>query len=171
MSVKVESCSGHVFQACSRVRDTHSNRNNKCYLVFIDLSHERKSMSVEKEDPIKLHKEGNTLYEIGKYNEAIEKFLQASALYERKNNFFDASSMLFKAAECSYMAKDYTTAIKRFSESSAIAFDKGFDRFGASALEYILDCYKATKKGKSKEAAELQQKIKKVKEQLASQSF
>ena len=128
-------------------------------------------MSTEKEDPIKLHKEGNTLYEIGKYGEAVEKFLQASALYERKNNFFDASTMMFRAGECSYMTKDYKTAIERFNKSSEIAFGKGFDRFGVSALEYILDCYKALKKEKCKEAVELQKKIKEVKERLASQLF
>ena len=128
-------------------------------------------MSIEREDPIRLHKEGNTLCEIGKYGEAVEKFLRASALYERKNNFFDASAMMFRAGECSYMTKDYKTAIERFSKSSEIAFNKGFDRFGVSGLEYILDCYKALKKGKSKEAAELQKKIKEVKERLASQLF
>jgi len=128
-------------------------------------------MSIEKEDPIKLHKEGNTLCEIGKYGEAVEKFLQASALYERKNNFFDASTMMFRAGECSYLTKDYKTAVERFERSSDIAFSKGFDRFGVSALEYILDCYKGLKKGKSKEAVELQKKIKEIKERLASQLF
>ena len=128
-------------------------------------------MSIAKEDPIRLHKEGNTLCEIGKYDEAVEKFLQASALYERKNNFFDASAMMFKAGECSYLTKDYKTAVERFKRSSEIAFGKGFDRFGVSALEYILDCYKGLKKGKSKEAVELQKKIKEVKERLASQLF
>jgi tetratricopeptide (TPR) repeat protein len=128
-------------------------------------------MSVEKEDPIKLHKEGNLLYETGKYKEAAEKFLQSSELYEKKSNFFDASNMMFKAGECSFMLKDYETAIERFNKSAELAFQKGFDRFGVSALEYIRDCYKALKKEKSKEAVELQKKIKEVKEKLASQMF
>jgi tetratricopeptide (TPR) repeat protein len=128
-------------------------------------------MSVEKEDPIRLHKEGNTLYEIGKYDEAAEKLLQASVLYEKRQNFFDASSMLFRAGECSFMTKDYKTAIERFNKAAEIAFSKGFDRFAVSALEYIVDCYKALKKEKSKEVTELKKKIKEVKDKLASQLF
>lgn len=128
-------------------------------------------MSIEKKDPIRLHKEGNTLYEAEKYKEAAEKFLQSSELYKKKNNFFDASNMLFKAGECSFMLGRYKTAIERFNRSAEIAFEKGFDRFGVSALEYILDCFKALKKEKSKEASELQKKIKQVKEKLASQLF
>jgi tetratricopeptide (TPR) repeat protein len=128
-------------------------------------------MTAEKEDPIRLHKEGNTLYEIGKYDEAAEKLLQASMLYEKKNNFFDASNMVFKAGECSFATKDYKTAIERFNKSAEIAFGKGFDRFAVSALEYVSDCYKALKREKSKEARDLQKKIKEVKEKLASQLF
>jgi len=128
-------------------------------------------MSVEKEDPIKLHKQGNILYETEKYEDAAEKFLLSSALYEKKGNFFDASNMLFKAGECSFMLKDYERAIERFEKSAEVAFKKGFDRFGVSALEYILDCYKGLKKEKSKEAVMLQKKMKEVKEKLSSQLF
>jgi tetratricopeptide (TPR) repeat protein len=128
-------------------------------------------MTMEKEDPIRLHKEGTTLYEVGKYDEAAEKLLQASVLYEKRNNFFDASNMIFRAGECSFMTKDYKTAIERFNKSADIAFSKGFDRFGVSALEYILDCHKALKKEKSKEAIELEKRIKEVKEKLAAQPF
>jgi len=128
-------------------------------------------MSVEKEDPIKLHKQGNIFYETGKYEEATEKFLQSSELYQKKGNFFDASTMLFKAGECRFMQKDYKNALEHFNESAEIAFQKGFDRFGVSALEYIADCYKALKKEKSKEAIELQKKIKEIKDKLASQLF
>ncbi|MFQ6067959.1 MAG: tetratricopeptide repeat protein [Candidatus Bathyarchaeia archaeon] len=128
-------------------------------------------MSGEKEDPIKLHKQGNTLCDTGQYEEAAEKFLQSSELYEKKGNFFDASNMLFKAGECSFMLKDYKTAIERFNKSAEIAFKKGFDRFGVSALEYALDCYKALGKEKDKEVVELQKKIKNVKKKLASQLF
>ncbi len=128
-------------------------------------------MSAEKEDPIKLHKEGNTLYEVGKYDDATEKFLRASELYMKKNNFFDASNMMYRAGECSFMTKDYETAVERFNKSAEISFGKGFDRFGVSALEYIVDCYKALKKEKSEEFTQLQKKIKEVKEKLASQLF
>ncbi len=128
-------------------------------------------MSAEREDPIKLHKEGNTLSETGKHAAAEEKFLQASELYEKKNNFFDASNMMFKAAECSFMLRNYKTAIERFNRSAETAFKKGFDRFAISALEYALDSYKALKKETSKEAMELKKKIKETKDKLASQPF
>jgi tetratricopeptide (TPR) repeat protein len=117
-----------------------------------------------KEDPVKLHKDANTLYETGKYKEAMEKFLQASELYRKANNFFDATSMLFKAGECAYMLKDYESAVDYFTKSAELSFDKGFDRFGVSALEYARDCYSALKnKGKVKE---LEKKIKEVKAKL-----
>lgn len=117
-----------------------------------------------KEDPVKLHKDANTLYETGKYKEAMEKFLQASELYRKANNFFDATSMLFKAGECAYMLKDYESAVDYFTNSAELSFNKGFDRFGVSALEYARDCYNALKnKGKVKE---LEKKIKKVKTKL-----
>jgi len=128
-------------------------------------------MSTEKEDPIRLHKQGNTLYETEKYEEATEKFLRSSELYEKKNNFFDSSNMMFKAAECSFMLKDYKTAIERFNKAAEIAFKKGFDRFAVSALEYCLDSYKALKKEASKEAVEMKKRIKEVKDKLATQAF
>ncbi|UCH31709.1 MAG: tetratricopeptide repeat protein [Candidatus Bathyarchaeota archaeon] len=126
-------------------------------------------MSIEKEDPIKLHKQGNILYETGKYPEAAENFLRSSELYEKKSNFFDASNMLYKAGECSFMLEDYKVALERFTKSAELAFKKGFDRFGVSGLEYVLDCYKKLKKEKSKEAIAIQKEIKKIKEKLASQ--
>ena len=117
-----------------------------------------------KEDPVKLHKDANTLYETGKYKEAMEKFLQASELYRKANNFFDATSMLFKAGECAYMLKDYELAVDYFTKSAELSFDKGFDRFGVSALEYARDGYSALKKkGKVKK---LEKKIKEVKAKL-----
>jgi tetratricopeptide (TPR) repeat protein len=122
------------------------------------------SEEVEKEDPIKLHKEGTALADAGKLEEASEKYLQASELYEKVKNFFDASYALFKAAECNYQLKDYDTAKKRFLKSADLAFKKGYDRFGVSALEYVLDCHKAM--GEEDQADELKQKIKEVKEKL-----
>ncbi|MCW4053230.1 MAG: hypothetical protein NWE78_08510 [Candidatus Bathyarchaeota archaeon] len=130
-----------------------------------------KVVSVQNTDPIKLHKEGIRLSDIGKQKEAAEKFLSASKLYEKKGNVFDASNMMFKAGECSFMMKDYETAIDRFMKSAEVAFSKGFDRFAVSGLEYALDSYKATKKGAKKEARELKKKIAEVKKKLASQPF
>jgi tetratricopeptide (TPR) repeat protein len=119
-----------------------------------------------KEDPIKLHKEGTTLCDVGKHEEAVDKFLKASELYEKVGNHFDASYTLFKAAECNYLLKDYSAAVERFLKAADLALDKGYDRFGLSALEYALDCYKATKE--KKKAAELKKKIKEIKEKLST---
>jgi tetratricopeptide (TPR) repeat protein len=118
----------------------------------------------EREDPVKLHKEANTLYDVGKYGEAMEKFLRASELYNKANNFFDSTSMLYKAGECAYTLKDYETAVERFLKSADLSFSKGFDRFGVSALEYVRDCYNAmNKKAKAKQ---VEKKIKEEKKKL-----
>jgi tetratricopeptide (TPR) repeat protein len=122
------------------------------------------SSEVEKEDPIKIHKEGTTLADVGKFEEASEKYLRASELYEKAKNFFDASYALFKAAECNFQLKDYDKAKERFLKSADIAFEKGYDRFGVSALEYALDCYKNL--GKEEQANELKQKINDAKVKL-----
>lgn len=118
-----------------------------------------------KEDPVKLHKDGYTLYELGKYEDAKENFLRSSELYQKANNFFDATSMLYKAGECAYMLEDYETALEHFMKSADLSFDKGFDRFGVSALEYARDCYKALKN--REKVKEMEKKIKEVKEKLA----
>jgi len=117
-----------------------------------------------KEDPIKLHKDANTLYEVAKYKEAIKKFLGAAELYKRSNNFFDAATMLYKAGECTYMLKDYETSVDHFLKSAEISFQKGFDRFGVSALEYTRDCYEAL--GKKEKVEEIQKEITEVKKKL-----
>jgi len=102
--------------------------------------------------------------DLGKYKEAMEKFLRASELYNKASDFFDSTSMLYKAGECSYMLKDYETAVEHFLKSADVSFDKGFDRFGVSALEYARDCYTAmNKKAKAKE---MEKKIKEVKKKL-----
>jgi len=125
----------------------------------------------EREDPLKIHREGTALYDSGKYKEAIEKFLQASQLYEKLGNFFDSSYMLFKAAECSFLLKDYETAVERFLKAADISLGKGFDRFGLGGLEYARDCYKAMAKEKSEEFARLQKRIDEVKKKLEAQAF
>lgn len=125
-----------------------------------------KNETVEKKDPIKIHKEGTAFSDAGKHKEAIEKFLEASKLYEKVGNVFDASYVLYKAAECSYILKDYSTAIERFLNAAELSFKKGFDRFGVSALEYALDCYKAA--GEEEKIEELKEKIKEAKEKLST---
>jgi tetratricopeptide (TPR) repeat protein len=134
--------------------------------MLIDSNRELNFMSEEKvkEDPIKLHKDGNRLYELGKYEEAKEHFLKASELYKKANNFFDSAYSLFKAAECAYMLKDYDVALEHFLKSADLSFEKGFDRFGVSALEYARDCYKAL--DDEEKAAETENKIKEVKAKL-----
>lgn len=117
-----------------------------------------------KEDPIKLHKDSNTLYELGKYDEAEKGFLIAAELYKKKNNFFDSVFMLFKAGECAYNLKNYEEAAEYFSKSTELSLDKGFDRFGVSGLEYLRDCYQALKKEEKVE--EITKKIKEIKEKL-----
>lgn len=117
-----------------------------------------------KEDPVKLHKDGNMLYELGKYEEARDSFLQAAELYRKANNFFDASSMLYKVGECAYMMKDHETALEYFLKSADLSFERGFDRFGVSALEYARDCHKALEN--EDKAEELEKEIKKVKAKL-----
>ena len=122
------------------------------------------SEKVEKEDPIKLHKEGTALADAGKLDEAAEKYLQASEIYEKIKNFFDASYALFKAAECNFQLKEYDKANERFLKSADLAFKKGYDRFGVSALEYVVDCHKAL--SEEAQADELEQKIKEKKSAL-----
>jgi len=120
-----------------------------------------------KADPVKVHREGTALYDSGKYKEAIDKFLEASTLYEKVGNVFDASYTLFKAAECSFLLRDYETAIERFVKSAELSLSKGFDRFALGALEYARDCYKAAGKEKGKKVAELKRKIEELKEKLS----
>ena len=119
-----------------------------------------------KEDPIKIHREGTALSDLGKHNEALEKFLRASELYEKEGNYFDASYALFKAAECNYLLKEYDTASERFLKAADLALKKAFDRFAISALEYASDSYKA--QGKEKEQAELTKRIKELKEKASA---
>jgi tetratricopeptide (TPR) repeat protein len=122
-------------------------------------------------DPIKTHREGTALYDSGNYNEAIDKFLQASQLYEKVGDFFDSSYTLFKAAECSFLLKDYQTAVERFLEAADNMLERGFDRFGLGALEYAKDCYKAAGKERGKKVTDLKKRIVEVKKKLETQAF
>lgn len=117
-----------------------------------------------REDPVRMHKQANTLFETGKYKEAEDIFARTAELYYKVQNFFDSTSMYYKAGESAFALKDYERAVEHFMKSAEISFQKGFDRFGVSALEYARDCYKAMdKKAKIKE---LEKKIKEVKEKL-----
>ena len=122
-------------------------------------------MSV-KEDPIKMHKDANNIMESGKYEEAKELFLRTAELYRKKQNYFDATTMLYKAGECSFAMKEYEKGIEYFTQSADLSFDKGYDRFGVSALDYARDCHKAL--GNTEEVEELTKKIKETKAKLES---
>jgi tetratricopeptide (TPR) repeat protein len=119
-----------------------------------------------REDPIKMHKDANALMEAGKLEEARELFLRTAELYQKKQNYFDATTMLYKAGECSFTLKEYEKAVEHFTKSAELSFAKGYDRFGVSALEYERDCQKAL--GNTKEVKELEKKIKEVKAKLES---
>ena len=138
---------------------------------MVRLVNDVSSGSEVKADPVKLHKVGTSLYDSGKFEEAMDKFLEASNLYEKVKNFFDASYTLFKAGECSFLLKDYDVAIERFTKAADIALEKGYDRFGLGALEYALDCYKAMGKEKDNKAAELKKKIAEVKKKIEASAF
>jgi tetratricopeptide (TPR) repeat protein len=126
---------------------------------------------IGKEDHVKIHREGTALCDSGNYKAAIDKFLQASQLYKKVDDFFDSSYTLFKAAECSFRLKDYQTAVERFLEAADKMLEKGYDRFGLGALEYANDCYKAAGKEKGKKVSDLKKRIAEVKKKLEAQSF
>jgi tetratricopeptide (TPR) repeat protein len=124
-----------------------------------------------KVDPVKTHRDGTALYDSGNYEQAVDKFLQASELYDKVGDFFDAFYTLFKAAECSFLLKDYETAAERFLTAADKALERGFDRLGLSALEYAKDCYKAAGKAKGKNIHDIEQRIAEVKKKLEVQAF
>jgi tetratricopeptide (TPR) repeat protein len=119
-----------------------------------------------KEDHVKMHKEANSLMESGKYAEARDLFIRTAELYYKGQNYFDSTTMYYKAGECSFALKEYEKALESFTKSAEISFNKGYDRFGVSALDYAKDCQKAL--GNTKEAEELDKKIKEVKAKLES---
>ena len=119
-----------------------------------------------REDPVKMHKDANTIMDAGKYAEARDLFLRTAELYHKAQNYFDATTMYYKAGECGYALKEYEKAIEHFTKSAELSFEKGFDRFGVSALEYARDCQKAL--GNTKQVEELEKKIKEVKAKLES---
>ena len=125
-------------------------------------------MSV-KEDPIKLHKDANSLMENGKYHEARDLYVKTAELYYKGQNYFGSAEMNYKAGECSFALKENEKGAELFMKSAEISFSKGFDRYGVSALDYARDCYKAL--GNQEKVEELTKKIKEVKEKLESSGF
>jgi tetratricopeptide (TPR) repeat protein len=117
-----------------------------------------------KDDPVKMHKEANTLFEIAKFKEAEELFAKTADLYYKVQNYFDSTTMQYKAGEAAFALKEYEKAVEHFEKSAELSFHKGFDRFGVSALEYERDCYKSL--GKKAKVKVLDKKIQEIKKKL-----
>jgi tetratricopeptide (TPR) repeat protein len=92
-----------------------------------------------REDPVNMHKDANTIMDAGKYAEARDLFLRTAELYHKAQNYFDATTMYYKAGECGFALKEFEKAIEHFTKSAELSFQKGYDRFGVSALEYTRD--------------------------------
>jgi tetratricopeptide (TPR) repeat protein len=119
-----------------------------------------------REDPIKMHKDANSLMDEGKYEEARELFLRTAELYKKSQNYFDSTTMMYKAGECSFALKEYDKAVEYFMKSAELSLQKGFDRFGMSALDYAKDAQNAL--GNSEEVESLKKQIKELKEKMDS---
>jgi tetratricopeptide (TPR) repeat protein len=120
-----------------------------------------------KEDPVKLHKEAGALMETGKYAEARDLFAKVGELYYKGQNYFGSAEMYYKAGECALNLKEYQKGVEFFMKSSQISFDKGFERYGMSALQSARDCQKAL--GNTKEVEELTDKIDKFNKKITEQ--
>jgi tetratricopeptide (TPR) repeat protein len=118
----------------------------------------------EKEDPVRMHKEAGTLFDAGKFKEARDIFRRTAELYHKGQNYFDSTSMLYKAGEASFALKEYEEAAEEFLKSAELSFQKGFDRFGLSALEYARDAYRSL--NKKDKIEELEKKIRETKKKL-----
>jgi tetratricopeptide (TPR) repeat protein len=90
--------------------------------------------------------------------------VRVAELYYKGQNYFDSTSMLYKAGECAYALKNYEVAAEHFEKSAELSFKKAFDRFGVSALEYARDCYRAL--NNKEKVAEADKKIKETKAKL-----
>ena len=117
-----------------------------------------------KDDHVKMHKEANTLFESGKFKDAEELFAKTADLYYKVQNYFDSTTMRYKAGEAAFALKEYEKAVEHFEKSAELSFQKGFDRFGVSALEYERDCYKSL--GKKANVKVLDKKIQEIKKKL-----
>ena len=117
-----------------------------------------------RDDPVKMHKEANALFESGKFKDAEELFAKTADIYYKVQNYFDSTTMRYKAGECAFALKEYEKAVEHFEKSAELSFQKGFDRFGVSALEYERDCYKSL--GKNAKVKVLDKKIQEIKKKL-----
>ncbi len=117
-----------------------------------------------KEDPIKLHKTACALMEEGKCEEAIDIFGKVADLYYKGQNYFGAAEMHYKAGECALSLKNYQRGVEFFTKSSEISFNKGFERYGLTALQSARECHKAL--GNAKEVEELTAKINQINQKL-----
>jgi tetratricopeptide (TPR) repeat protein len=125
-------------------------------------------MSSVKEDPIKFHKDANALMESDKPLEARDLFVKGGELYFKGQNFFGAAEMYYKAGECSVTLKEYPKAVEFFNKAADIALNKGFDRYGLSALEEARNAQKTA--GNIQEAEETENKIKEISDKINKQN-
>ncbi|MDR0797338.1 MAG: hypothetical protein LBE70_01245 [Nitrososphaerota archaeon] len=121
-----------------------------------------------KEDPIKLHKAAIALMEDGKAVEARDLFTRSGELYFKGQNYFGAAEMYYKAGECCVKLKEYPQAVEFFSKTADIALNKGFDRYGLSALEEAQAAQKAA--GDIKAAEETGSRIKEINDKINKQN-
>jgi tetratricopeptide (TPR) repeat protein len=117
-----------------------------------------------KEDPVKMHKDANSLMENGKFAEGKTLYLKTAELYYKGQNYFGAAEMYYKAGECDFALKEYAKAVESFMKSAQISFDKGYERYGVSALDCARDGQKAL--NNPQEVEVLDKKIKEVKAKL-----
>ncbi len=117
-----------------------------------------------RDDPVKMHKEANALFESGKFKDAEDLFAKTADLYFKVQNFFDSTTMQYKAGECAFALKEYEKAAEHFAKSAELSFQKAFDRFGVSAVEYERDCYRSL--GKDAKVKDLDKKIREIKKKL-----
>jgi tetratricopeptide (TPR) repeat protein len=121
-----------------------------------------------KEDPIKLHKDANALMENGKSVEARDLFIKSGELYFKSQNYFGAAEMYYKAGECNTNLKEYPQAAEFFTKAADVALNKGFDRYGLSALKEAQTAQKAA--GNIEAAAEIEKRIKDVNDKINKQN-
>jgi tetratricopeptide (TPR) repeat protein len=117
-----------------------------------------------KEDPVKMHKDANSLMENGKFAEGKTLYVKTAELYYKGQNYFGAAEMYYKAGECDFALKEYAKAVESFMKSAQISFDKGYERYGVSALDCARDGQKAL--NNPQEVEVLDKKIKEVKAKL-----
>jgi tetratricopeptide (TPR) repeat protein len=124
--------------------------------------------TLNKEDPIKLHKDAIALMENGKFIEAQDLFTKSGELYYKGQNYFGAAEMYYKAGECNVNLKEYPKAVEFFTKASDIALNKGFDRYGLSALQEAQNTQKTA--GNIKESEEINIKIKEINDKINKQN-